>query len=282
MKTMIILATALAASASAHADEAQQLVSMVNAWRTAPAQCQGRARSAVPALKLKRMLSGIALRPGTILLSTLDQAGYNADVADAVEVQGPTDAAAAFDLLRESYCAKLGSTRYSDIGARQAGNEWTVILAAPMPDPVKLLPNLDASAHEVLDATNAARATGRQCGDTWMAAAPPVAWNKQLAAAALAHSRDMAERSYFSHVDGRHQEAPQRAEAQGYGWRKIGENIAHGQVSAQEAVTGWIDSPGHCQNLMNANFTEMGAGVAIHQAKQHSTAYWTQVFATPR
>jgi uncharacterized protein YkwD len=282
MKSLIILATVFAASApAAHAGEAEQLLALVNAWRAAPATCQGRMRPAVPALAPQRLLSGIALRPRTILLSVLDQAGYNAEVADAVNVEGPTDARAAFEALRESYCATLGSTRYSDIGAHQAGNEWTVVLATPVPNPVELLPNLDTSAREVLDATNTARATGRQCGDTWMGAAPPVAWNAQLAAAALAHSQDMAEQSYFSHVNRRRQEVPQRAEAQGYSWRNIAENISRGQVSAQEAVNGWINSPGHCKNLMNPRFTEMGAGVAIHQAK-HPNAYWTQVFATPR
>jgi len=282
MKTIIILATAFATCApAAHAGEAEQLVSLVNAWRAAPAKCQGRTRPAVPVLAPKRLLSDIALRPGTILLSALDQAGYSAELAEAVNVEGPTDSRAAFDALSETYCAKLGSTRYSDIGAHQAGNEWTIVLAAPMPDPVKLLPDLDTSARDVLSATNAARATGRQCGDTWMEAAPPLAWNERLAAAALAHSRDMAAQPYFSHVNRRGQEAPQRAEAQGYRWRKVGENIARGQVSAQEAVNSWISSPGHCQNLMNAQFTEMGAGVAIRQAK-YSTAYWTQVFAAPR
>ncbi|MTW14139.1 CAP domain-containing protein [Pseudoduganella eburnea] len=282
MKRLAILAIACASHIlPARASDAEQLAAMVNAWRAAPATCQGRQRPAVPVLAPHRLLSQLALRPGTILLAALDQAGYDPEVADAVSVEGPGEARAAFDALRETYCATLGSTRYRDIGAHKAGNEWTIVLAAPAPNPVLLLPDAASAAQEVLDATNAARAVGRQCGDTWMAAAPPVAWNARLAAAALAHSEDMAQQSYFSHVDRRRQEAPQRVEAQGYSWRNVAENISRGQNSAQEAVNGWINSPGHCHNLMNPRFTEMGAGLAIHQAR-HPTAYWTQVFGTPR
>ena len=45
---------------------------MVNAWRAAPATCQGKLRRAVPVLTPKPVLSRIALRPGVILLATLD------------------------------------------------------------------------------------------------------------------------------------------------------------------------------------------------------------------
>lgn len=282
MKRLIIPAIALAAQhLPAHAGDAEQLAAMVNAWRAAPATCQGRQRPAVPRLAPQRLLSQVVLRPGTILLAVLDQAGYDPEVADAVSVEGPADAASAFDALRESYCATLGSTRYRDIGANKAGSEWTIVLAAPAPNPVQLLPDPAGAAQAVLDATNAARAEGRRCGDSWMDAAPPLDWNPQLAVAALAHSQDMARQAYFSHVNRQGQDVAQRAEAQGYRWRSIAENISRGQNSAQEAVAGWINSPGHCRNLMNPRFSEMGAGLGIHQGK-HATAYWTQVFGAPR
>jgi len=282
MKRLIILASACAAQLpAARAGEADQLVALVNAWRAAPAACQGRQRPAVPVLAPRQELSRIALRPGTILLAALDSAGYDPEVADAVNVEGPTDARSAFDALREAYCATLGSTRYRNIGAHRTGNEWTIVLAAPAPNPVTLVPDTAEAAREVFKATNAARAEARQCGETWMEAAPPLAWNKDLAAAALAHSQDMAQQNYFAHKNKQGNEVPQRAEAQGYRWRHIGENISRGQTSAQEAVTGWINSPGHCYNLMNARFTEFGAGVAIRQGKRPA-AYWTQVFGAPR
>lgn len=280
MKRLVILAAALAAQ-QGHAGDAEQLAAMVNAWRAAPASCQGRQRAPVPALTPKTVLARIALQPGTILLAALDQAGYDAHVADAVNVAGPDDARAAFDALRESYCATLGGTRYRDIGAHRSGNEWTVVLAAPMPNPALLLPDAAQAAQQVLAATNAARAEARQCGDTWMEAAPPLAWNQQLAAAAQAHSQDMARQVYFSHTNKQGQDPAQRAEAQGYRWRHIGENISRGQNSAQEAVASWIGSPGHCRNLMDPRASELGAGLGIRPGR-HPNAYWTELLAAPR
>jgi len=282
MKRLIILTIACAAQLpAAQAGDADQLAAMVNAWRAAPATCQGKQRPAVPVLAPKAVLSRIALRPGTILLAALDSAGYDPEVADAVNVEGPTDARSAFEALRESYCATLGSTRYRDIGAHRTGNEWTIVLARAAPNPATLIPDTAGAAQQVFKATNAARAEARQCGDTWMEAAPPLAWNQQLAEAAQAHSEDMAQQGYFAHKNKQGNEVPQRVEARSYRWRHVGENISRGQVTAQEAVTGWINSPGHCYNLMNPKFTEFGAGVSIRQSK-HPAAYWTQVFAAPR
>lgn len=278
------MASAIAAflpAAAMAASDSEQLVAMVNTWRAAPATCQGRVRAAVPALKPVPLLSRVALRHGVILLAALDKAGYDPEVADAVQVSGPGDARAAFDTLREVYCPILSSTRYADIGAHRNGNEWTVVLATPAPNPELLLPPAAEAQQQVLDATNAARASARDCGGVWMAAAPPVRWNAQLAQAALAHSQDMAQHGYFDHADPQGQDVRQRAEAAAYVWRNLSENIARGQNSAQEAVASWISSPRHCRALMDASFSEMGAAYSIRRHKR-STAYWTQVFGTPR
>ncbi|HBZ05376.1 MAG TPA: CAP domain-containing protein, partial [Massilia sp.] len=101
------------------------------------------------------------------------------------------------------------------------------------------------------------------------------------AQAAREHSSDMAAHRRFSHRGSDDSEVAQRATRVGYRWRHIGENIAAGQTSAQEAVAGWLESPGHCANLMNPDFSEMGAGYAISRARMPGFAYWTQVFAMP-
>ena len=46
-------------------------------------------------------------------------------------------------------------------------------------------------------------------------------------------------------------------------------------------MAGWIKSPGHCANLMNPGFTEMGAGLAVDH-KSELGVYWAQAFGTPR
>ncbi len=54
----------------------------------------------------------------------------------------------------------------------------------------------------------------------------------------------------------------------------MGENIASGQESADEVVDGWMASPGHCANIMDPNFTEIGVGY-------YDGDIWTQVFGRP-
>lgn len=283
MNRLFLLAGALAATlpATAAANDGAQLVALVNAWRTAPATCQGQARPAMPALAPVAILSRVALRPGGILLAELDRAGYDPERADALQVAGPADARQAFQILRESYCSTLSSTRYRDIGAHRDGTEWTIVLASAMPNPALLLPDQEQAGQEVLAATNAARAVPRDCGGVAMPAAPPLRWSAPLAAAALAHSQDMAQQGYFSHTDQQGNAVPQRVVAAGYAWRNVAENIARGQSSAQDAVAGWLSSPGHCRSLMDARMSEMGAAYSIRSNKR-STAYWTQVFASPR
>ena len=60
------------------------------------------------------------------------------------------------------------------------------------------------------------------------------------------------------------------------GWRVVGENVAWGQRSAAEVVAAWRDSPGHYANMMKAEFTHIGVGIAYSSSGR---AYYTQVFA---
>lgn len=172
---------------------------------------------------------------------------------------------------------ELSSARYSEIGIARDGTRWRIVLAQPV-----LSPDLGSSREagmRVLERVNAARAEPRSCGDRAFAAAPPVAWNAPLAATAQAHSSDMARRDYFSHTGADGSRVGERARRHDYDWRAIGENIAAGQGSPRQAVSGWLSSPGHCANIMSADFTEMGAAHAVNRGST-SVIYWTQVFGS--
>jgi uncharacterized protein YkwD len=56
----------------------------------------------------------------------------------------------------------------------------------------------------------------------------------------------------------------------------IGENIAMGYKTPEEAVAGWMNSSGHRANILNAKFTRIGIGVEIDENGQ---LYWVQNFA---
>ena len=133
----------------------------------------------------------------------------------------------------------------------------------------------------MLAAVNAARATGRNCGATFYPAAPALTWNAQLAQAAAGHSHDMANNNYISHtsLDGR--TLADRIVATGYAYTWLGENIAAGYGTIDATMAGWLGSAGHCANIMNANFRELGAACAINNDSTYRD-YWTQNFGTPR
>jgi uncharacterized protein YkwD len=144
------------------------------------------------------------------------------------------------------------------------------------------LPPWPEAGERVLAAVNDARASARTCGDKSFPPAPPLTWNAQLGAAALAHSSDMVARRFFAHRAPDGSTVGERATREGYRWRIIGENIAVGQTSAGEVVAGWLASPGHCVNIMEPRFTEMGAAYAIRTERFPGRVYWTQAFGTPR
>lgn len=132
----------------------------------------------------------------------------------------------------------------------------------------------------VLVLLNQARATGVQCATDWMAPAPPVTYNNDLALAAQRHAQDMADRDYFSHesLDGR--TFIDRIEATAYAGDPGGENIASGFQSAEDVMRGWLNSPGHCRNLMNPDFDHVGLGLAARNDARYSVpvTYWVQEF----
>ena len=70
-----------------------------------------------------------------------------------------------------------------------------------------------------------------------------------------------------------------RIDATGYNWQTCGENIAAGQPSIRAAVKAWLASPGHCANIMDPDFEEMGLGMARNADSDYGI-YWTQVFGT--
>ena len=122
---------------------------------------------------------------------------------------------------------------------------------------------------------NQARSQGRVCGNQRFGAASPVSANSRLTNAAQAHSSDMARTGRMSHTGSNGSSVGARAKQAGYRFRSIAENIAAGQKSTGEVVQSWLNSPGHCQNIMNPNSNEIGVGAV---RGRDGKIYWTQVF----
>ena len=130
--------------------------------------------------------------------------------------------------------------------------------------------------YEFLAAVNQARSVGLVCGSTPYGPSPPVSWSENLAMAAYLHSEDMVLNNFFSHTGSDGSSAGERISRQGYPWRTYGENIAVGYPTVSSVIQGWLGSEGHCRNLMNPAFTEIGAGYAIGPYGGNPAArYWT-------
>ncbi len=133
----------------------------------------------------------------------------------------------------------------------------------------------DGVLGEVIALTNEARMAARDCGGTWMEAVGPLSNNAQLAEAAQKHAEDMGERNYFAHDTPDGVTPTQRMRAAGYMGGATGENIAAGQDTPAAVVQAWIDSPGHCRNLMSPGYNEIGIGYHPEGPQQ---PYWVQNF----
>lgn len=90
----------------------------------------------------------------------------------------------------------------------------------------------------------------------------------------------MARRKFFEHQGSDGSQPRDRVLRAGYLSRLTGENIALGPESAEEVVAGWLDSPGHCANIMDARFRDIGVGLA--SGTRRGQIYWVQTFGSPR
>lgn len=275
--TLLIVSTVFAMPAAAQ--EPSPLVSLINEFRGTSQSCGDGAPRAAGPLAPNEALAVAPARSGAQLQEALQASGYRPARLQAISVSGPRDAAAAMRALKQRYCEPLRSEDFAEIGVSQAGNTWQVLLAQPL-----LAPDLgdwQQVGRDILQRVNQVRAKPRTCGGKRFEPAPALSWNARLGDTALAHSRDMAKRDYFSHQAPDGSDVSDRASRAGYGWQRIGENIAAGQGSAEQVMAGWLASPGHCSNIMNPDFTQMGAAYATNQDST-AMSYWTQVFGTPR
>ncbi len=105
-----------------------------------------------------------------------------------------------------------------------------------------------------------------------MVAVGPLTWNDTLQKAARGHAEDMHLNQYFAHEGLNGSTPATRVTDAGYRYQTTGENIAAGYKSEEEVMQGWLDSPGHCVNIMRPEFKELGADrVGDH---------WVQSFGT--
>lgn len=143
--------------------------------------------------------------------------------------------------------------------------------SAQGPEPGAATSPAELTQAAILDAINGIRrANGRD----------PLAWNSQLASAARAQAQLMASRDQMSHTLGGSLRS--RVTAAGYDGA-VGENLAAGQQTLEQAIQGWLNSPGHRATLLSSRFTEFGLAVArvAPGRKSRYGIYWALVAGGP-
>ncbi|MET0536010.1 MAG: CAP domain-containing protein [Steroidobacter sp.] len=215
---------------------------------------------------------------GGRLREALDRTDYRGTSTASMRVEGSTDEKAILGVLRDSYCDTIINPAFTEIGLYQRGDAVWLVVATPFLPPK----TRDAKkvSQQVLSLVNDARSKPRKCGRTSHQAVPPLTLSAMLNRAALIHSQDMDKNNLFQHEGSDGSRVGDRTARVGYRWRAVAENIAIGPETAEIVVQGWLDSPGHCVNIMSPDYTEMGIAY-VTDLKSKPGIYWTQVFGRP-
>lgn len=271
------LHTGALAAQAAGAGQSADPIAEANALRTTG--CGDRPAIDAPLTQDHRLdAAAIRVAAGDGLQEAAGAAGYRAARVARIRVasaMGPELAS----ILETQFCHLLGDPELTDVGWFWDGKETWLLLAAPLA--LAGGESTTGAADRLFAAVNAARAVARRCGDTReYAAVPPLARSAALDEAALAHARDIAARGALGHEGADGSTAGERVVRAGYRWSTVGENVAAGQQSADESVDIWLESPGHCRNLMDPRFRDTGVAVAVNEDDDR-VIYWVQVYAAP-
>ena len=108
----------------------------------------------------------------------------------------------------------------------------------------------------------------------------PLKLNAQLSNAAKNHSRDLAKWDRISHFGSDGSNPWDRVKRTGYNARLAAENVGTGQITIEEVIKGWKESPGHNKNLLLADAEHVGIAL-VQDNKTEFKTFWTLVLGSP-
>lgn len=120
------------------------------------------------------------------------------------------------------------------------------------PVPVTATGNVAADEQKAVDLLNQDRAAQ---------GLPALKVNSQLTSLAERYAQDMINRNYFSHYNPEGQSPFDRMTAAGIQYGYAGENIAI-DYSVAGAESAFMNSQGHRDNILSANYNQVGIGIA--------------------
>lgn len=166
--------------------------------------------------------------------------------------------------------SKAMNPRFESIGvaSHRADDGWVVLVAVfidemPIPQDLRLV------ERTTVEAINRIR---REEGLSALKT------NERLARIAREHSADMARRDFVAHVNPDGLGAAERVDLAGVEFRRLGENIQMSRGAedpVERAVSSWLSSPGHREQIYDPGFSQTGVGVAL---AEDGSIYFTQLF----
>jgi len=131
--------------------------------------------------------------------------------------------------------------------------------------------SLDGMAREVVYLVNLQRAQHDL---------PPLRVNARLTDDAKLQAAQIASTGVLDHfiLVGPYPTPSLRAEAVGYAWNALGENLALGYTDAPSAVAAWMQSPGHRANILANGYSETGVVLA---PDSRGRLIFVQTFGSP-
>ncbi len=145
----------------------------------------------------------------------------------------------------------------------EADNSTEITNPSEDKEDVSTSTEVSAFEQEVFELTNAERVK---------AGLSPFTLDTELSKVARIKSQDMKDNNYFSHTSPTYGSPFDMMKAFGISYKSAAENIAQGQKTPEEVVQAWMNSQGHRENILNANYTHIGIG---HVSDNN---YWTQMF----
>jgi hypothetical protein len=110
---------------------------------------------------------------------------------------------------------------------------------------------------------------------------PVLSVNPLLMSAAQMKAEDMASKGYFAHTSPEGKTPWYWIELAGYRYQYAGENLAVNFRDSEDVTAAWLNSPTHKANIVKANYTEMGTGIARGLYRGKPTVFVAQVYANP-
>lgn len=102
----------------------------------------------------------------------------------------------------------------------------------------------------------------------WLWKSKPLTKNHLLMKYAQKWSNKMAAQNKLYHSNMR--------DIMSLGFNNVSENIAYGQKTPESVMKTWLNSPGHRNNIFNANMTDIGCGMSL---SEYGRIYWCVCFA---